>query len=390
MFIPISFRTSFEDVYNITEYTVPEYTGTRLEPTGNNVYIHFCFFEELTSSEDGGAIYCRGSVQRLLVEQSSFISCKTSDDRGGGICSYSSQCVLSKICAFKCYSTYSYDRCIEEEDPWFCSYSSDGQFAYISAKYDITCKNHVNDSSITHTLKDNTDPRFALCLYDGNILCTSVNLTNNECEEYTALNCCPPSSNTYRISYNSIVNNTSNGGHSCIWLRNSVSDLCCIDTCNILNNKQTATYFGTIMAHANILIKNSCILGNNEGNMVFYALPSRTITISNCTIDDDIFSKTRYYGSVTVNKTIERPFINALSHIAIRKCDSYFDSYGTLTVNPIVPDESSLFLISNIKKLTIVSFRSMIFIFLITMVPSDPADYYYFYSNCIFASEFCE
>ncbi|HPY76198.1 MAG TPA: hypothetical protein PLB63_12445, partial [Planctomycetota bacterium] len=181
MFIPISFRTSFEDVYNITEYTVPEYTGTRLAPTGNNVYIHFCFFEELTSSEEGGAIYC--CVQRLLVEQSSFISCKTSDDRGGGIYSSSSQCVLSKICAFKCYSTYSYDSCAEgEEDPYFyCSYYSDGQFAYISASRNITCKNHVNDSSITHTLKDSTDPQYPLYLDDGNILCTSVNLTKNEC-----------------------------------------------------------------------------------------------------------------------------------------------------------------------------------------------------------------
>ena len=42
----------------------------------------------------------------------------------------------------------------------------------------------------------------------------------------------------------------------------------------------------------------------------------------------------RYYGTVTVNKTIQRTFINALSHIATQRCDSYFDSYGTLTVNP--------------------------------------------------------
>ena len=54
----------------------------------------------------------------------------------------------------------------------------------------------------------------------------------------------------------------------------------------------------------------------------------------------------RYFGSVTVNQSIERTFINALSHIQTQMCDSYFDSYGTLTVKTIVPSRSVRCLIS--------------------------------------------
>ena len=151
----------------------------------------------------------------MLVEQSSFISCITSYTYGGGIRSDSGRCVLSRICAFNCCST--------RKD----GYSS-GQFASIISNI----KSNVNDSSITHTLKRGTVPRYALHLYDGNILCPSVNLTNNKCYDCSALQCYQTSS---CISYSSIVNNTANPGTGCIWLEYSSY---CIDTCNILNNYQ--------------------------------------------------------------------------------------------------------------------------------------------------------
>jgi len=313
MFNLLSLKTTFEDVYG-SDYSPQEYTGTeyteRIDVSGNeSVYVHECVFRDITNNAYGGALYCSDIVQRLLIEQSSFISCITSENYGGGIYSRSEQCVLSRICAFNCCSTYN-------------NGISRGQFAYINSNI----KNNVNDSSITHTLKRGTYPWYALCLDYGNILCTSVNLTNNECYRYPALLCYRTSS----ISYSSIVNNTANPGYGCIVLSYNSH---CIDTCNILNNYQGSNdYEGTIYSSGNLFIKDSCILGNNR--RVFYAYSSGKITISNCTIDDDIFTNNRFYGTVTVNKTIERTFINALSHIATQRCDSYFDSYGTLTVNP--------------------------------------------------------
>ena len=82
MFHLLSLKTTFEDVYGLG-YSPQEYTGTeytqRKDVSGNeNVYVHDCVFRNISSSEDGGALYCSSIVHKLLVEQSSFISCITS------------------------------------------------------------------------------------------------------------------------------------------------------------------------------------------------------------------------------------------------------------------------------------------------------------------------
>ena len=113
-------KRTFEDVYgpgsNPTNYTGQEFTE-RLTPTASDVYVYNCVFRYCSSSSNGGALYFSNSVYKLLIEQSSFISCRT-DQKGGGICSYSRQCVLSRICGFNCSSTNSS--------------SNYGQFTYIS------------------------------------------------------------------------------------------------------------------------------------------------------------------------------------------------------------------------------------------------------------------
>ena len=108
MFNLIALKTTFEDVYG-SDYSPQEYTGTeytgRIDVSGNeSVYVHDCIFRDITSNAYGGALYCSSSVDRLLVEQSSFISCITSYTHGGGMYSYSGQCVLSRICSFNCCS----------------------------------------------------------------------------------------------------------------------------------------------------------------------------------------------------------------------------------------------------------------------------------------------
>ena len=159
-----------------------------------------------------------------------------------------------------------------------------------------------------------------------------------------------------------------------------------MDVCNVLNNKQTESSYGIIYANANLLIKDSCILGNDKNKNVFYEDHSSCkITISNCTIDDDIFTNGRYYRSVTVNKTIENSFINALSHIATRNCDSYFDPYGTLTARQIVPSRNSRYLMSYIYKNPMIDpLLKFQFMFLLTVLPFDPASDNYFKFNFVF------
>jgi hypothetical protein len=281
VFLKISFADFYGNGYSPKEYTGPEYTQT-LTLNENYVCVRDSVFQYCLSSSNGGAIYCSNTVYKLLVERTSFISCKTSSS-GGGICFYntaSGECILSKICGFNCSSTGS------------------GQCANIYTKNDATFKNHVNDSSFSHTSKVSSSPHHVLYLNYGNILCPSVNITNNECYGHTAIWCSQSvssSSDTICISYSSIVNNTANGGWGCLNLNKPGSSQL-IDTCNILNNKQTvsSTYDFMFYTNANLLIKDSCVLGNNEGKLVFHA-PSGSVTLSNCTIDDDIISKKKIY-----------------------------------------------------------------------------------------------
>ena len=105
-------------------------------------------------------------------------------------------------------------------------------------------------------------------------------------------------------------------------------------TSNIINNKQSSDEYAAIFTSANLLINESCILGNNEDNIVFYEYSSSCqIRVTNCTLDSDIITKnTRYHGSFIIISSKEYSFINALTHIVTEKCKSSYDSYGTLTV----------------------------------------------------------
>jgi hypothetical protein len=370
-------KRTFSDVYgqgySITTYAGQKYTQT-ININENNVYVHDCVFSYCLSSTNGAALNCSSNVYKLLVERTTFVSCKTSNGAGGGIYFYSTtsgESVLNKICGFSCSSP------------------NNGLFAMIRTKSDVNNKNHFNDSSITHTSALNSN--YPLSLYNGNILCPSINVTNNECKSYPAYGCYPTvssASDTCCVSYSSIVNNTANGGWGCINHGGSGSSQV-IDKCNIINNKQTSSSSYEIIFHvtSSLLIKDSCVLGNNKGMKLFYVISQGKVTISNCSIDDDIFTNNRFTGTVLVSKTIEKTFIHALSHISTQKCDSYFDSYGTLTGKPNVPSQStkvsSRYLIScDNKKPTTDPFRITGFMFLIAMLHSDPSNDYYFDSNC--------
>jgi hypothetical protein len=325
-------KGAFDDVYgsglNPTKFTAPEYTNRRIDTSTSNVYVHNCVFNGCTSSSNGGAILCSSSVLRLLVEQSSFISCKASNRNGGAIYFYntaSGECVLSRVCGFDCLTTNSS--------------GGTGQLGYSYVKNNINSRNHFNDSSITHSLNGDRKSYDAFRLCNGNILCPSVNVTSIICYQYITLDCHPTSLGMCCLSYNSIVNNTASD-FNIIWFSGSSSPFY-IDTCNVLNNKQTSSSSGIIFAQGNLLIKDSCILGNSEEKTIFYAYTSSSITVSNCTFDNN-----RCVGNVTFINTIKSSFINPLSHIATERCDSYFDSYGTLTVKISVPSRSPRCLMS--------------------------------------------
>ena len=342
-------------------------------PNKSDVCISNSLFHDCTSSSNGGAVSSSStSVNRMFIEDTTFTTCKTTSYYGGWIFfqnTNNGECVIFHTCGFDCSSKYSGS-----------SSSTLGQYAFIQTKSnDDTYKNEVNESTMTGITKESAYPYYALRLYYSNIVCSSVNITNNECYYYPALGCYPTIKTdvvTCLIMYTSIVNNTAKAGCGCIVLSNSGSTQT-ISTSNIINNKQEdSSSYGTIETYGNLCINESCIIGNNEGNKVFYegGGSSYQIKIINCTLDSDIMTKQRYTGSFTIISSKQYSFINALSHIVTQKCDSFFDSYGTLTAAPPVPGKRPKRTKNRIIKrekdqLT----RFMEYVFLISLIPSDTA-----------------
>ena len=62
-----------------------------------------------------------------------------------------------------------------------------GMFAYIIIYNCVNYKNHINESSITHNIRQGKNSYYGLHLSNDHILCPSVNLTNSYCYRYPAL-----------------------------------------------------------------------------------------------------------------------------------------------------------------------------------------------------------
>jgi hypothetical protein len=300
------FTGTYSKILNSQAYT------SRPTLSDSSVYVLNCLFKSITSTGDGGALYCRTAIC-LLVESSSFFSCKTSSDDGGAIYiqNSGSQCVLHEVCGYDCCSTYS--------SPWY-------QFAYIEVNDALSSKNYINYSSIVRCTNVNTGP-FTLCLYNGRVCCPSVNISMNKCHRQTIWCCSFSDSNsvTCSFSYSTFTDNIVTG-YTCFYLSRSSSRYE-IKSCNILRNTQGNP-------SGNLMIEDSCIPENTATYILFQASSSYRITLSKCTVDS-----TSNNQNLNIQNTVTKSFIHALNHISTQNCHSGYDSIGTLT--PIIQTPSS-------------------------------------------------
>jgi hypothetical protein len=341
-----------------------EYTSRQTHSAGN-VHILNCLFRSFTSGSDGGALCCT-SVTCLLVESTSFFSCKTSSLNGGAIHfqnSNSGQSVLYRVCGNDC--------CISRSSSsWF-------QFAYIEVNNSgASNKNYVNYSSISCCVNGRSDSYYTLYLNYGKIFCPSVNMSMNKCGYYSGI-CCYPfydaSSVTCSISYSSFTDNIASD-YICIYLNNGGSKHE-MKHCNILRNSQVSSSYGIICANALLKIEDSCIL-ENTGNCIFYPTSStNTITLSNCTVD-----KTTNNGYLTIQNTVTKSFILGLNHISTQNCHSEYDSVGTLSAAPYVSRlTKKLFCYTskiNHCQATISDIFSLALVFMVALIHPSPPDNY--------------
>jgi hypothetical protein len=319
----LHYRTAWSDYFPGTSPTTPlvpkEYTS-REAPSDTYVYISNCLFNKCSSTNDGGALYSTSTY--LLVEFSSFFSCKTSSGNGGAIYfsnTNSGECVFHRICGNNCSS------------------GSHGQFVRVYVKNVASSKNYVNYSSISRCVNENSNTYYTLRLDNGKIYCSSNNISNNKCGYYSGMSISPftdSNSVTCSLSYSSFTDSIAKVCN-CIHLDtiNAKYEMKC---CNIIRNTQVSlNQYGTIRLWGNMTIEDSCILENTATYIFNPAGTSYIFTLSNCTVDKTTISA----GSLIIRNTITKSFIHALNHMSTQNCHAEYDSAGTLT--PIIQLSSS-------------------------------------------------
>jgi hypothetical protein len=330
--------------------------SSRLSYSSGNIYVLDCLFSTITSTSNGGALYC-SSVSCLLIESSSFFTCKTSSQYAGAIYfsnTGSGQSVLHGVCGYDCYSTYT-------SGPY-------NQFARIEANYGtISHKNYMNYSSVSHCISEISGSYYTFRLYGGKVCCQSVNSSMNKCQYYPGFySCTTGDSNSVTCSflYSSFLDNNA-FGYTCIYFNNrgTKNEMKC---CNVLRNTQGTSSCGIIYADANLMIEDSCILENEATNIFFSGSSSYIITLSNCTVD-----KTTNNGYLTTQSTVTKSFILALNHISTRNCHSEYDSAGYLTAFTTKKIFCYTYKICN-RQAIISDFFSLVFVFKVVFIQSNP------------------
>jgi hypothetical protein len=314
-------RTAWNDYFtgNSTSLSKTLYTS-RQTFSDSSIYVSSCLFRSIeTTGVNGGALCCT-SVTYLLIESSSFFSCKTSSYSGGAIYFSNSggQCVLYKVCGYDCSTTSS----------------ADSQFARISVNSVISSKNYFIYSSIARCVNEASGPCDPISLIFGTISCPSVNSSMNKCGYRSGIFCRPSvysNSVTCSLIYSTFADNTATS-NICIYFNMEGAEYE-MKSCNVIRNTQVSLDLnGVILVVGKTMIQDSCIL-ENKANRIFHSYSSYTITISNCTVD-----KTSNNGFLTTRNTVAKSFILALNHMSTRNCHSKYDSVGTLT--PITPHYS--------------------------------------------------
>ena len=266
--------------------------------TSQNLHIFSSIFRNITSSSILYIYHSKGS--KLLIERSSFIECKTTDDFGASQAIYfcSGNYIFSKVCGIK----WNADRATFAH----CIVSSN-------------CKGRIIQSSFNLC---NSEGDYIIYHYeDGPMNTELINLSYNKCEYGSGIWYLDHSDSitiTSYIKYSSLTNNTSTEKNF-LTLNNQNSEFY-IEYTNILSNQcpKNAKY-GLIFTF-NAVIKHSTIL-YNEGSPIFeISKGGSSIEIFNCTVGSDQITSGAIRGTVNIHDKPKTSFINKLAIITELHC----------------------------------------------------------------------
>lgn len=107
--------SSWSDYYNVDieeRYEHKEFTSDNetLRIDSENTYVICCFFHDMHSTSNGGAVIYEKDDSNVLIEKCSFFNC-SSDASSGAICITGGNSILSFICGCKCFAAVSESFC---------------------------------------------------------------------------------------------------------------------------------------------------------------------------------------------------------------------------------------------------------------------------------------
>jgi hypothetical protein len=358
-------KFAWGDYFTATPVTTfgPGLYDSRQTPSASNVHVLDCLFNTINSGSEGGAIYCTSNY--LLIESSSFFTCKSSSGYGGAIRflnTNNGECVLHGVCGNNCNS----------------GSGTDGQFACVYVRDTASSKNFVNYSSISRCVNEMSGTYKILRHDYGKIYYQSTNISMNKCYYRSAIFGYPytdSSSVTCSLLYSTFADNHAIG-YNCIRFNNNGAKYE-IRCCNIIRNTQGSLGSdGTIYLRGNLIaFEGSCIL-ENTANYIFYSTSSSyTYTLSNCTVD-----KTTSNQNLKIQNTVTKSFILALHHMSTRNCHSEYDSAGTLTAIPHVSHTTKKMFCYTCEKYhhqaRISDFFSLSWVLMIAFIHPNPSIYH--------------
>ena len=290
----------------------------QFSPTQNNVWVSNCYFHDMSSSSSGGAISFRGSSSsHFLVEESNFDKCRMTDSSGdaGAINVCTSNSVLKSICCYDCFSMNYEGACNID--------AVNGNSSNI--------KNYAHDSSAAHCTAD----EFIMYFRYGYIDITSVNISHNEVNYDSALDCEPSSAKDNigtSVSFSSFSNNTATLLYS-IYFDSTPAKTYELKNSNIIENRADRT----IYVYDGVLVMTKTCMMNNKDVVYYFSLELTSVI---CELDDCSIDNIQKVGLGTITRKESRDsFVNALTFILTGNCVNIFDMIDNIRMTRFIEEK---------------------------------------------------
>ena len=278
-----------------------QHTDKQALSLSSDAYVAHCYFDSITYSGDGAAIYLSGESVSFLLEFSTFVNCSTIGDTslGGGLCINYANFQMNHVCALQCQSSYS---SFSQVDVSTRTVNS----IYLSS---IAYCNALNSYTMLHGY--------------GYVDVQSLNLSHNTASSFSGIGCVPDTvkdNSVASISYSSFADNTAS--QFCIHLQcdseSALTNPLLVKMSNIIRNIGDITVY--VIGSATF--SSICIMGNTEVTNVFYVESGSKCALVDCSIDNIEKIDT---STVDVSLLGTNSFVYRLSFISTGACINKID-----------------------------------------------------------------